>query len=159
MAAKNNMCDRKTNRSGAVDSTRIKELILRHGEEISRLNAHIHETFKSRTKSPEQRRKWQDACAEFHRRYNQLAFPGGYEGALSKIRSGDLNAMEAGICFLECRPYFFRSGYMFKDILRACRHAPLSADQAERLRIIEQKLAVWRKNKLEKKRKEAPFSK
>ena len=28
-----------------------------------------------------------------------------------------LNTVEAAICFLECRPYFFRSGYMFKDIL------------------------------------------
>ena len=150
--------DRSANRSGAVDSIKTRELILRHAEEISRLHSRIHENFKNRTKNPEQRAKWQDACAEFHKRYDQLAFPGGYRGALSKIRSGEPNAMEAGICFLECRPYFFRSGYMFKDILRACRHAPLSADQVERLKIIEQKLAVWKKNKLEKKRNEALFS-
>jgi hypothetical protein len=59
--------------------------------------------------------------------------------------------MEAAICFLECRPYFFRSGYMFKDILRRCRRAPLLPQQAVRLKVVEGKLAEWRQGKLSKK--------
>jgi hypothetical protein len=55
--------------------------------------------------------------------------------------------MEAAICFLECRPYFFRSGYMFKDILRRCRRAPLSSKQAARLKTIEGKLLDWKRSK------------
>ena len=52
--------------------------------------------------------------------------------------------MEAGICFLELRPYFFRSGYMFKDILRKCKQAPLSKSQAARLATVVEKFAAWR---------------
>jgi len=46
-------------------------------------------------------------------------FPLGYQGggASRRILYGDPEAMEAAICFLEVRPYFFRSGYMYKDIL------------------------------------------
>ena len=82
------------------------------------------------------------AEAEFHARYANLAFPGGEQGeVLQRILRGDLEAMKAAICFLEVRPFFFRSGYMFKDILRKCRRAPLSPDQATRLRVIEKKAA------------------
>jgi hypothetical protein len=88
----------------------------------------------------------------FHARYDGLAFPGGYQrgGALNRIAYGDPDAMEAAICFLEIRPYFFRSGYMFKDILRKCRRAPLSSDQAARLKTIEKGLLEWRERKLAK---------
>lgn len=47
-------------------------------------------------------------------------------------------------CFLECRPYFFRSGYMFKEIHRKARRAPLSPDQMRRLQLVLQRLAEWR---------------
>lgn len=137
-----------------MDSERTRETILRNAAEIARLHARSRETARHRTESPEKRRAWENASSEFLSRYNQLAFPGGYNGALEKIRSGDPNAMEAAICFLECRPYFFRSGYMFKDILRACRRAPLNAKQSERFGVIEQNLAAWRQRKLEKKLRE-----
>jgi hypothetical protein len=127
-----------------MDSDRLKESICENAAEIVRLHSRIHETLKDREKSPANRRKWEQACAEFHARYAGLAFPGGYGGALERISSGDPETMEAAICFLECRPYFFRSGYMFKDILRRCRRAPLSSEQRARLKRIEEKLTEWR---------------
>src|SRR5215813_7968903 len=130
-----------------MDSERLKEKIRRNTEEIVRLHSRIHETLKRRGKSHEDRKEWENACAEFHSRYSGLAFPGGYAGALGRISAGDPETMEAAVCFLECRPYFFRSGYMFKDILRGCRKAPLSARQAARLEVIEEKLADWRRRK------------
>jgi hypothetical protein len=133
------------------DTARLKRQILENTAEIVRLNARIKETLPDRGTSPAKRREWEQACAEFHQRYAGLAFPGGYEGALERISSGDPETIEAAICFLECRPYFFRSGYMFKDILRRCRRAPLSEQQMERLKVIEEKLAVWRERKLSKK--------
>jgi hypothetical protein len=126
------------------DTARLKRQILENTAEIVRLNARIKETLPDRGTSPAKRREWEQACAEFHQRYAGLAFPGGYGGALERITSGDPETMEAAICFLECRPYFFRSGYMFKDILRKCRQAPLSPRQAARLKVMEQKLAEWR---------------
>jgi hypothetical protein len=131
------------------DTARLKRTILENTTELVRLNRRIEEALPERS-SLQGRKKHEQACAEFHARYSGLAFPGGYEGALERILAGDPETMEAAICFLECRPYFFRSGYMFKDILRKCRRAPLLADQAARLAIIEQKLADWRKSKLAK---------
>jgi hypothetical protein len=128
-----------------VDSRKIKERIRESAAEIVRLHARVHETVADRG-------KWESATTELRSRYDRLAFPGGYTGALERISSGEPNAMEAAICFLECRPYFFRSGYMFKDILRRCRRAPLSDEQVARLKKIEERLAEWRQGKQAKKR-------
>jgi hypothetical protein len=68
-----------------MDSDRIKEQILANAAEIVRLHSRIHETLKYRTKSPEKRREWEQACAEFHARYEGLAFPGSYRNALERI--------------------------------------------------------------------------
>jgi hypothetical protein len=122
--------------------------------EIVRLNSRIKETYAQRSKSSDKMQEWKQACAEFHSRYAGLAFPGGYNGdVLDLILSGDPQAMETAICFLEVRPYFFRSGYMFKDILRKCRRAPLSRNQAERLRAIEKRLLEWREERQAAKKK------
>ena len=137
-----------------MDSERLKEQIRENAAEIECLRLRIHETYAERSKSSEKMQQWKQACAEFHSRYPSLAFPGGYQGLVwERILAGDPQTMESAICFLEVRPYFFRSGYMFKDLLRKCRKAPLSADQAARLRVIEQRLAEWRERKLAKKNK------
>ena len=127
-----------------MDSDGTRSLIERNATEISRLHARIHETVKLRGHGPAEKQEWEQACAEFQARYDDLAFPGGYSGALERIVAGDPDAMEAAICFLEVWPYFFRSGYMFKDILRKAKRAPFSIAQAERLAVVEQKLEAWR---------------
>ena len=106
--------------------------MLQNAEEIKRLSARIDKTVRHRSESREKHREWESACAEFHERYRTLAFPGGYDGALKRIVAGDEEAMEAAICFLECRPYFFRSGYMFKEILREAKRAPRSRARPSR---------------------------
>jgi len=127
-----------------MSSDRIKQAMLQNAEEIKRLTARINETVRHRSESRDKYREWESACDEFHTRYGTLAFPRGYDGALERIVAGDEQAMEAAICFLECRPYFFRSGYMFQAILRKVRRAPLSPDQAQRLQRVLQRLAEWR---------------
>jgi hypothetical protein len=137
-----------------MDSERIREQIRENAAEIVRLHSRIRETYLKRSESPEKLREWKQACAEFHSRYGHLAFPTGYQGrgTLKRILDGDPEAMEAAICFLEVRPYFFRSGYMFKDILRKCRQAPLTPNQTARLKAIEERLLKWRERKLAKKK-------
>src|SRR5262249_6832563 len=100
--------------------------INRNADEIRRLHARIHQTFLHRDETSKAYQEWEEACRQFHQSYDELAFPGGYDGALERIVAGDQQAMEAAICFLEGRPYFFRSGYMFKALLRKVKHAPLS---------------------------------
>jgi len=116
--------------------------------EIRRLHARIHETFRYRDASQQQRDEWKDACAEFHARYNMLAFPDGYDGAVERIIAGDPKAVEAAICFLELRPYFFRSGYMFSKILRKAKRASLSPQQADRLSSVIERQTKWRSKRL-----------
>ena len=106
--------------------------MLTNADEIRRLSARIDETVQLRDRSPEDHRNWELACQAFHSRYDALAFPGGYTGALERIAAGEPDALEAALCFLEARPYFFRSGYMYKDILRKTKHAALSKAQAAR---------------------------
>jgi hypothetical protein len=130
-----------------MEADRLKTTILENAAEVARLHTRIHETFKRRGENPQKHREWELACEKFHKRYNELAFPGGYDGALERILSGDAEAMEAAICFLECRPYFFRSGYMFKDILRKCKKAPLSSEQRSRFTIVLGEVEEWRRRK------------
>jgi len=110
--------------------------IKRNTDRINALHSRIHETVKERDINGLKNKEWKDACEAFHQQYDALAFPGGFESAYTKIINGDKQAMEAAICFLECRPYFFRSGYMFKDILRKAKRAPLSKEQQARLQNI-----------------------
>jgi hypothetical protein len=130
-----------------MNSAEIKKSLVSNAEEISRLQARIHETVRYRSYSPEQKSDWANACEEFHSRYDQLSFPGGYSTAFERIFSGDAEAIETALCFLECRPYFFRSGYMWKEISRKIKRAPLSEQQAERLKIVMQKYNAWRASK------------
>ena len=85
----------------------MKELITRNAEEIRQLHARIHETVQLRDKSSEQKERWQRACAEFHARYDKLAFPGGYATAIERILSGDPEALRQRFALWSCVPTFF----------------------------------------------------
>ncbi|MEQ1879988.1 MAG: hypothetical protein ABL878_03360 [Burkholderiales bacterium] len=63
----------------------IKRTIAANAAEVSRLHARIHEALRARGKSEREREAWQAACAEFHARYDALAFPGGYQAGLVGI--------------------------------------------------------------------------
>lgn len=62
----------------AVSVSEIKAQVALNAAEIVRLKKRIGETAPYRGLSQAGRRAWEEACAEFHRRYNDLAFPGGY---------------------------------------------------------------------------------
>ena len=131
----------------SMTSEPMMQIISSNAEQIRRLHARIHETVRHRYKSPEQTEQWQQACAEFHARYDELAFPGGYSSAFDRIASGNSQAIEAAVCFVECRPYFFRSGYMFKDLLRKLKRAQLTKSQSERFNAVLNAYDLWREQK------------
>jgi hypothetical protein len=130
-----------------MKTSEIKQAISDGAAEITKLHKHIHETLRYRDKSPAQRNAWENACAEFHARYDALAFPGGYDGAIERILNGDCFTIEVALCFLELRPYFCYSGYMFSKLLRKIKHASLAPDQAERLQFVLARQALWRQRK------------
>jgi hypothetical protein len=108
------------------------EEIQRNSEELRRLNARIHATYEARDKSDTLYAEWEEACAQFHRNKDRLAFPGG-EAAFEKVRTGDAKAVEAAIRFLVADPYHFRSGYMKQYLWRWLPRLKLSASKRKRL--------------------------
>ena len=123
------------------------EEIIQNSNKIRELHKRIHHTVNFRHISIHKRKEWETACANFHAQYGLLAFPGRFNGAYERILDGDPKAIEAAICFLECRPYFFRSGYMFKDILRKAKKAPLRDGQRKRLEIVLKAYYEYRASK------------
>jgi hypothetical protein len=129
-----------------LNTIELQRVIMENAEQVRRLDARIHETFKLRDKSEMKRDEWSRACAEFHSRYDMLAFPGGYAGARERIAQGDADTIEAALCVVECRPYFFRSGYMFKALLPKLKRANLTASQAKRLANVLLLREQWRRD-------------
>lgn len=130
-----------------METERLRREVLASAQEVARIHARIHETLKTRGNSSKDRDIWATACKEFHARYNGLAFPGGYEGAEARIVAGDAESIEAALCFLELRPYFFRSGYMYQSLLRKMKRAVVTKDQSERLQVVLDRLDEWRLRK------------
>ena len=73
------------------------------------------------------------ALETFQRSYDRLAFPGGLENALVQIQRGDPEVLETALTYLEVRPYYNQSQYVFTVLLRRVKRAHLSADQRARL--------------------------
>jgi len=127
-----------------MNPERLKKSMLKNALELCRLKEEINDTFKLRNLSDEHERKWKLTCSYFQTRFNVLAFTGGYSGALDRIAAGDPTTIETALCFLEARPYFFRSGYMYKDILRMAKRAALPDSQASRLATIVSAYEAYR---------------
>jgi hypothetical protein len=132
-----------------MSTSGINQLISANAAEITRLHDLVHETARHRSDSPQARTAWQTACAEFHHRYDELAFPGGYEAALAGLAVGNQQVIDAALSFLEVRPYFFRSGYMRKVLLRKIKQANLTPQQLERLNGVLLRQAAWRAQRAE----------
>ena len=126
-------------------SEELRAQIIANSAELNRLHHRIHETHRRRGESPRLRQTWSAACAEFHERYAELWIPGGSDPRFyERLLEGDPIAVEAALCFLEVRPYFFRSGYHWKKILQKCKRAKMTTEQAERFARVLQRYSEWR---------------
>jgi hypothetical protein len=72
---------------------------------------------------------------------------GGESSAIARVASGDSEAIEAALCFVEARPFFFRSGYMFKAFLQKLKRAKLNPSQSKRFGRVLSAYALWREQK------------
>lgn len=52
--------------------------------------------------------------------------------------------MDVVLTFLEVRPYFFRSGYMWKTLLKRVQRVPMGAKQQARMQKILDAYAAYR---------------
>lgn len=121
----------------------LRAKLIENAAEINRLQSRIHEAL--RDESDWDRRKWSQACSDMHARYEELSLPGGpYPDFHDRILAGEPDIIEVALCFLEVRPYFFRSGYHWKTILKKCKRAPMSAEQSKRFQVLLEKYEQWR---------------
>ncbi|MGC9950243.1 MAG: hypothetical protein ABSF64_28085 [Bryobacteraceae bacterium] len=128
------------------DREQLRAMMIENAAEINRLTRRIHEAAKRRSESEKLRQEWSQACKEFHARYAELCIPGGFDANFyERILAGDPATIEVALCFLEVRPYFFRSGYLWKTILRKCKRAPMSAEQCERFARLVEKYTEWKR--------------
>ena len=124
-----------------------KNVIRANAELIVTLRQRIGETGAKRDESDEHWQQWLAACSDFRDSYNRLAFLGGVDSARARIRSGDPSAIEYALDFIELRPFFFRSGYMYNDFMRVLRNCPMSETQTKRYNVIREKYDQYRKRR------------
>ncbi len=129
--------------------------ILKNTREINKLRENIKKTLAERHKNKAKKTLWHNACFEFQEKYNALVFDyQDYQGEkyfYELLIAGDEYVMEYAVCFIEVRPYFFQSGYIYQKLLRKLKHAPLNESQQQRYLTIKAKYKQWCKERLDKK--------
>src|SRR4051794_17207085 len=95
-----------------------RPVIAAHASRLRELHDAVHRCFREQPHGPAHRA----ACAEFHARYDALAFPGGLRDGLRRLKELDAGAVEAAIQFLEEDPWFYRSGYVKEEIAGRLKH-------------------------------------
>lgn len=103
--------------------------------EIDRLQRRVDETAGLCDRSEADRQAWTDACLHFHRRFDQLAFPGG-AAQWSAFLAGKSRGIDAAIAFLDVDPWFLRSGYAKEIIWHRLKRFPLDGARAALLESI-----------------------
>jgi hypothetical protein len=127
--------------------TPLKRQILEHAVQLRQAQALVRETFDNREAGPAQHKAWEDACYAFHISYGKAmaVYDGDLQADLKEQRP---EAIEFALSFLECRPYFFRSGYLWKEILRWVKRLPMRQSQAKRRDTILERYAAYRADRL-----------
>lgn len=106
--------------------------IKRNSDELRTLKERIRTTYAERRRSSEHTAEWEQACAEFHSRFDALSFPGG-NAVFERVRQNDPDALEAALRFLVADPYHYRSGYMKEYLWKWLAHRNLSKSAVKRL--------------------------
>lgn len=130
-----------------INQQAIKRTITKQAQYIQRLHQQVHKTFANRDNSQADWQAWERACEIFHQNYHTaLGFDGGENGLLEQLRRHDAYAIEYAVCFIEVRPYFFRSGYLYQTLLKKLNHVPLSESQRQRYLWVKKRYLakVWR---------------
>ena len=122
----------------------MHSIITTNAARLHQLHEAIHETFRRRAEGPEATAAWKQAAEEFHRRYDELAFPGGLHAGFRRIKAGDLQAIETAILYLELRPFYFRAQYNRNTFTRLLKRQNLPPRLRERFDATRERLRAWR---------------
>lgn len=131
-----------------ADTTAIDRIIRQSEQQIVALHQNIHRTFAQRDTNKASQIAWETACTTFHRQYPNWVYPNGGETQwFNDLAAGDAFAIEYALRFIELRPYFFRSGYLYQKLLRRLNHIPLNTAQSQRHQAIQNAFRAYRLQK------------
>jgi hypothetical protein len=103
-----------------------------NAERLHELHQRTRETFKHRSRSGSDHEAWSRSCADFHRQFDELSYPGGTERWLAFMK-GDTSEVEVAINYLEADPWHFRSGYQKETIWNRLKKSYLQPRELLRL--------------------------
>lgn len=122
----------------------MQPVIESNAAQLRRLHGAVREAFLHRSEGSEEYRTWEKACAEFHRRWDELAFPGGLRSGLRRIAAGDPQAIETAIRYLELRPFYCRAQYTREIFTRLLNRQTLPPKLQQRFDATRERLCTWR---------------
>ncbi len=139
----------------------IHILIYKNTREIKRLFDNRDKSFQKRETSKHAYQEWLKACSEIHKNYNKLVFYFtdenkdsnteetyiGEQGFYQLFKQNHPYALEFAVCFIEIRPYYYRSGYMYQKLIRKLKNKPLTNDQRIRYQKVKTAYDDYMKNK------------
>jgi hypothetical protein len=109
-------------------------VIQENAKRIRELHGKVHSTLRGLAYGDSTVAEQEDAAAVFKAEYDTLAFPGGFDAGMRRIEESDCETIEYALAFLEVRPYFYRSQYMRKKIIRLLKHVSLTPRQSTRFK-------------------------
>ena len=122
----------------------MKQLIDQNAERLRQLKSAVDEAARHRSAGVSARLAWEAACEEYHRRYDELAFPGGLQKGLQLIEAGDSLAVETALLYLELRPFFFGAQYQRIAFTKRLKRLSLAQSFRTRLEAVVIRLHEWR---------------
>ncbi len=130
--------------------------ILKSERQINRLRENIKQNYAKRNKNKTAHQAWINACNDFQQNYHTLIFDHdgyiGERGLFQLLAENDSYAMEFAICFIELRPYFYFSGYIYQKLLRKLKYVSLTNLQQERYQAVKTAYDNYRKQSRKQKR-------
>lgn len=102
----------------------FKSQIARHRDTLNELHYRINSTFKARSRSEDHKRRWEEACAEFH------AFRSEIDNYMDQVSAETLSdnklIRQFVFDFLSVDPVYFRSGYEKEHYLKLLKSLDLT---------------------------------
>lgn len=110
----------------------FKSQIARHRDKLNELHERIHSSFKERDRSEAHKRRWEDACADFHGFRSEID---SYMDQVSFEKlSEDIQIRQFVFDFLSVDPIYFRSGYEKENLLKLLKPLDLIDQEKDVLR-------------------------
>lgn len=103
---------------------RFQSMISRHEDEYNKLDLSLKEAFSRREKSDQAYRDWQLAAKRFREYSSEVDRM--VDACLTQDISDHSDLREFAFCFIQCDPYYHRSGYVMEKLLRKIKALSLS---------------------------------